>query len=160
MAEKTISLKLNEVRSTPNGFRRFEYNPNVIHNKGMCEVEVLDDSLLQYSEPSCTDQEAYRVTLASMRGILSNQGMFGSPNTGSYSIPAGKEYNPDLDFSYLRRKDLTIVDIDNYISNMKANLEKYDGELKLEIENALKEAESIKADKVSKQSDNSDTDSE
>lgn len=158
MAEKAIQLKVNEVLKSKNGFRRYEYNPNVIHNKGMCEVEVVDDSFLQYTQPSVTDKEAYRVTLASMRGILDSNGMFGSSNVGQYSLQDG-EYKPELDFSFLRRKDLTIVDIDNYIADMKAKLEQYDGELKLEIEKTLAEAQKVK-ETVKKESDSKDSDSE
>ena len=64
MAEKEIKLKVNEVLKSKNGFRRYEYNPNFIHDKGMREVEVVDDSILQYTEPSVTDKESYRVTLS------------------------------------------------------------------------------------------------
>lgn len=160
MAEKEIKLKLklNEVIKSKKGFRRYEYNPNVIHNKGMCEVEVVDDSTPQYTEPSVTDREAYRVTLASMRGLLDSNGMFGSSNVGQYSLPDGV-YHPELDFSYLRRKDLTIVDIDNYIADMKLNLEKYDGDLKLEIEKTLAEAEKVK-ETVKKEAESKESDSD
>lgn len=150
-----VKLKVNEVLKSKNGFRRYEYNPNVIHDKGMREVEVVDDSFLQYTQPSVTDKEAYRVTLASMRGILDSNGMFGSSNVGQYSLHDG-EYKPELDFSYLRRKDLTIVDIDNYIADLKAKLEQYDGELKLEIEKTLAEAEEAK-EAVSKESESKDS---
>ena len=121
---------------------KYFYNPNVIHNKGMCDFLPVDESISQYTEPSVTDKESYRLTLASIRGFLSNP--VGTAQKGVYSIPAGKNYNPDLDFSYLNRKDLTIVDIDNYISRMKSALENADKELKLQIEEAIAEAESRK----------------
>ena len=121
---------------------KYFYNFNVIHNKGMNTYIPIDESTEQYSEPSVTDKESYRLTLASIRGFLSNP--VGTAQKGVYSIPAGKNYDPNLDFSFLNRKDLTIVDIDNYISRMKAALENSDNELKLQIEEAIAEAESRK----------------
>lgn len=96
-------------------------------------------------EPSKTDKEAYRVTLASMRGTLASN--LGSSNVGSYSIPAGEEYDPRFDFSYLNRPDLTIVDLDNYITSMKESLENYDSNLKAQIEEQIQKAESMLDDK-------------
>lgn len=63
--------------------KRFEYRPNQIHSPGLCEVVITDDSAGIYTEPSCTDKESYRVTLASMRGMI---GKFGSSNVGQYSL--------------------------------------------------------------------------
>lgn len=147
MKEKIVKLK--------SGFKRVEYNPNYIHNSGMSEVHVTDDMDCIYTLPSKTDKEAYRVTLASVRGML-DKGMFGGLNESSYSLQDGV-YNPDLDFSYLRRKDLTIVDIDNYIKTMESNLVKFDGDLKERIEETIAEAKVLKDD-VSKEtsSDNSE----
>ena len=121
--------------------KRFEYNPNVIHNKGMYEVIIYDDSSSQYTDKSVTDKESYRITLANMRSFLQNPR--GSSNVGSYSIPAGKNYDPDFDFSYLNRKDLTIVDITNYINTYKANLENYDAEMKIKIQEQLDKADEL-----------------
>ena len=50
--------------------KRVEYNPDVIFNHGMREVIITDDSKGIYEKPSLTDKEAYRVTLASMRGDI------------------------------------------------------------------------------------------
>lgn len=91
------------------------------------------------SEPSVTDKEAYRVTLASLRGELA-QGS-GRPDVGSYSLKAGEEYNPDTDFSFLNRKDITIVEIDDYIRVMKRQLEEADSELSEQIKTELASAE-------------------
>lgn len=91
------------------------------------------------TEESVTDKEAYRVNLATLRGQLASGS--GSPIVGSYSIPAGKEYDKRFDFSYLNRPDVTIVELDNYIENMKANLEHYDNDLKLQIQDEIKQAE-------------------
>lgn len=102
---------------------------------------------------SITDKESYRVTLASLRGELA-QGV-GSPSFGSYSIPAGKEYDPNTDFSYLNRPDLTIVEIQDYIDNFRSNLENYDSELKVKIQEEITKAEEKKKEleKVDKNQD-------
>lgn len=94
------------------------------------------------TEPSVTDKEAYRVTLASLRGEIA-QGS-GRPDVGSYSLKAGEEYNPNLDFSFLNRKDLTIVEIDDYMKVMKRQLEEADSELSVRIEKELASAEKKK----------------
>lgn len=91
------------------------------------------------SEPSVTDKEAYRVTLASLRGELA-QGS-GNPKVGSYSLKEGQEYDPKTDFSFLNRKDLTIVELDEYIKVMKENLNDFDGKLNTEIEEQLAKAQ-------------------
>ena len=93
-------------------------------------------------EPSVTDKEAYRVTLASLRGELA-QGS-GKIDVGQYSIPAGKEYDPRFDFSFLNRKDLTIVELDDHIKIMKRQLEEADSELSERIQAELANAESKK----------------
>lgn len=104
------------------------------------------------SEPSVTDKEAYRVTLASLRGELA-QGS-GRPDVGLYSIKAGEEYNPDTDFSFLNRKDITIVEIDDYIRVMKRRLEEADSELskqiKTELASAEKKRQTLEKDTVNK----------
>ena len=91
-------------------------------------------------EPSITDKEAYRVSLASLRGELA-QGT-GKIDVGQYSIPAGKEYDPRFDFSFLNRKDLTIVELDDHIKLMKRQLEEADSELSDRIKAELANAES------------------
>lgn len=91
------------------------------------------------TEPSVTDKEAYRVTLASLRGELA-QGA-GKIDVGSYSLKAGEEYDPSRDFSFLNRKDLTIVELDEAIATMKQQLEKADAQLEVRIKNELANAE-------------------
>lgn len=103
------------------------------------------------TEPSVTDKEAYRVTLASLRGELA-QGS-GKIDAGQYSIPAGKEYDPNFDFSFLNRKDLTVVELDNYIKIMKRQLEEADNELSERIEAELANAESKKQSLENEQKD-------
>lgn len=104
------------------------------------------------TEPSVTDKEAYRLTLASLRGQIA-QGT-GKIDVGSYSLKPGEEYNPKLDFSFLNRKDLTIVELDNYTKRLKAELEDSDIELsekiKAELANAEKKREVLVKDTVDK----------
>lgn len=88
--------------------------------------------------PSVTDKEAYRVTLASLRGQLA-QGT-GKIDVGSYSLKAGEEYDPAKDFSFLNRPDLTIVELDEKIALMTKYQQKYDGELKEEMDRQLAQA--------------------
>lgn len=100
-----------------------------------CELE-------KFPFDSVTDKEAYRVTLASMRGSLASG--LGSPTAGSYSIPAGKEYNPNEDLSFLNRPDITIVMLDNYIKEFESRLKSADADLKVQIENELAQAKAKK----------------
>lgn len=101
------------------------------------------------TEKSLTDKEAFRVSLASLRGTLSAQGM-GSPTVGSYSLEAGKEYDSDFDFSYLNRPDITLVELHEFIENTRENLEKYNSDLQIKIKKELAEAE-IKAKAMEKE---------
>lgn len=94
------------------------------------------------TEPSVTDKEAYRLTLASLRGEIA-QGN-GKIDVGSYSIKAGEKYDPNKDFSFLNRKDLTIVELDDYIKIMKRKLEEADEELEVQIKEELAKAEKTK----------------
>ena len=103
------------------------------------------------TEPSVTDKEAYRVTLASLRGELA-QGS-GKIDVGQYSIPAGKEYDPNFDFSFLNRKDLTIVELDDHIKIMKRQLEEADSELSERIKAELANAENKKQSLENEQKD-------
>lgn len=106
-----------------------------------CDDKFVDAplELFKSHDPSVTDKEVYRLTLASLRGELA-QGS-GRPDVGSYSLKAGEEYNPDLDFSFLNRKDLTIVQLDEFIKDTRERLEKYDIALTSEIETQLAKAE-------------------
>lgn len=100
-----------------------------------CELE-------KFPFDSVTDKEAYRITLASMRGSLA-QGS-GSPTVGSYSIPAGESYDPHNDFSFLNRPDLSIVMIDDYIKDFESRLKSADNELKVQIEQEIASAKAKK----------------
>lgn len=105
-------------------------------------------------EPSVTDKEAYRVSLASLRGELAQSS--GKIDVGQYSIPAGKEYDPKFDFSFLNRKDLTIVELDDHIKVMKRQLEEADSELSERIKAELANAESKKQTLENEQTNSND----
>ena len=91
------------------------------------------------TEPSVTDKEAYRITLASLRGEIAQAA--GGSDVGSYSLKPGEEYDFKKDFSFLNRKDLTIVELDDYIKVMRRHLEEEDTELSEQIKAELAAAE-------------------
>lgn len=93
------------------------------------------------NDDSITDKEAFAINFASERGDMSS---LGASREGVYSIPAGKPYDPNNDFSYLNRPDITLVDLDNYIESFKERLEHADNALKASLENELKNLESKK----------------
>lgn len=129
MNEKTDSISF-AMRWRPD----FRYTDNK-------RLEIKTD-LFKSTEPSVTDKEAYRLTLASLRGQIA-QGM-GKIDVGSYSLKAGEEYDPRKDFSFLNRKDITIVELDDYIKVMKRHLEEADAELEVKIKDTIAEAEKKK----------------
>lgn len=94
------------------------------------------------TEPSATDKEAYRLTLASLRGELASGS--GQMDVGSYSLKPGEEYDPNKDFSFLNRKDLTIVELDEYIAHYKKMIEDYDESLTQDVKKQLAKAEKMK----------------
>lgn len=132
-----MDKKENSVNYTKRFKPDYAYHENKFVNVSLSNFKSTQESI--------TDKEAYRVNLATLRGQLASGS--GSPTVGSYSIPAGKEYDKRFDFSYLNRPDVTIVELDNFIENMKSNLESYDSELKLQIQDEIKQAE-IKAEKM------------
>lgn len=122
------------------------------------KFESISLSGFKSTEDSLTDKESYRLTLASLRGQLASGS--GSPTVGQYSIPSGKQYNPDFDFSYLNRPDITLVELHEFIEERTALLEKYDGDLRLQIQeqvaNAQKKAEEMQKAEVLKAEKKSD----
>lgn len=125
----------------------FRYREDKRVDVELNNCKILDDSV--------TDKESYRVTLASLRGSLSAQGM-GSPTVGSYSIPAGQDYDPRTDFSFLNRPDLTVVQLDEYIDDFKKRLESADDALAQRIKEELAVVEAKKSDLVQKKENDSE----
>lgn len=107
------------------------------------------------NDESITDKEAYAINFASERGDIAS---IGASRTGIYSIKEGEKYDPQNDFSFLNRPDLTLVDLDQYIQDFKFRLENSDENLKNKLTEELKNLQD-KRDELSKQSENSDTDS-
>ena len=140
-------LNRNDFNEKPNYSMRWHPDFRYLSNK---KVNIPLKPFEQV-EPSVTDKEAYRVTLASLRGELA-QGS-GKIDVGQYSIPAGKEYDPRFDFSFLNRKDLTIVELDDHIKLMKRQLEEADSELSDRIKLELANAESKKQSLENEQKD-------
>lgn len=96
------------------------------------------------TEKSLTDKEKYRVNLASLRGQLASG--LGSPTVGSYSLKAGEDYDPDNDFSFLNRPDLSLVELHEFIERKKAELEEFDSNLSSKIKEELDVAQSKLSD--------------
>lgn len=112
------------------------------------KLDVVSSRLFSSSDESVTDQDACRVSLASTSGdIASLQGASGT--VGQYSLKPGQDYDPSSDFSYLYRKDLTVVDVDNIINSFKERLETSDAELRSIIEREIESLEAAKAKDVS-----------
>lgn len=90
-------------------------------------------------DDSITDKEAFAINFASERGDMS---ALGASRQGVYSIPAGKDYDPQNDFSYLNRPDISLVDLDSYIETFKRQLENADESLNSQIKNELETLQS------------------
>ena len=97
--------------------------------KNQVEIEIRKDEFGN----SVTDKESYRLSLAGKRGSVSN---LGSSNPGWYMFPDGK-YDHDKDFSHFYRKDLSIVEIDNYIKNMTEAQKNADEKLASDIQEQI-----------------------
>lgn len=103
---------------------------------------------------SVTDKESYRLSLAGKRGSIGT----GSTTTGWYMFPDGK-YDHNADFSYFYRKDLSIVDIDNYINNMTEAQQNADKKLAAEIQKQIDLANSKKEELSGSQPDKTESSS-
>lgn len=106
------------------------------------------------TQESVTDKEAYAINFASERGDVAS---LGASRQGVYSINPGEKYDPQKDFSYLNRPDITLVDLDEYIEAFKAKLENSDEQLKNQLTEELKTLQD-KRDNLINQMDNSKTD--
>lgn len=93
---------------------------------------------------SITDKESYRLNLASARGAIS--ALTPEQKKNNYLFPDGK-YDKSLDISHILRKDLTLVEIDDYIQRCKDNREFADEKLESYLNSTIEKLES-KRDKV------------
>lgn len=124
--------------------KRYPPNNRYINGafKDQVEIPIRKD---EFGE-SVVDKESYRLSLTTRRGAIGN----GSNYVGQYMFTDGK-YDPNLDFSYVMRKDLSIVEIDRYIENLTKQREAADENLKQTIDQQLANAEKLKAEKQVKE---------
>lgn len=130
------------------------YPPNSRFNFGAFKDQVTVPIIIDDFGNSVTDKESYRLSLASKRGSISTIG--GSYQQGQYMFENGK-YDSLKDFSFALRKDLSIVEIDEYIDSMRERLETADAELSKQIQTEISKAEAAKADISKKQENNSES---
>ena len=133
----------------------FRYPPcsmslSLQNTKKTIEVEIVPEDF----GDSITDKESYRLSLASMRGDMASLG--GSGNVGQYMFEDGK-YDIHKDFSYILRKDLSIVEIDEYTERLKKQLEAADESLKNQIESEIKALNEKKEDIIQAKENKTDS---
>lgn len=128
----------------------FRYPPNNRFINGAWKNQVEEPIIKDDFGESITDKESYRLSLASKRGAIGN----GSSQSGWYMFPDGN-YDPNKDFSYIMRQDLSVVDIDRYIEQLQIKLESSDESLKAEIQEQLDAATAYKENNA-KQSSSDD----
>lgn len=117
----------------------FRYQPNNRFINGAWKNQEEQKIVKDNFGVSVTDKESYRLSLASKRGAIGS----GSAQSGWYMFQDGK-YNPQKDFSYILRQDLSIVDIDRYIEQLTNKLQSSDKELRAEIQEQLDAAQAYK----------------
>lgn len=123
-----------KIVDTGNPFLR-RYSPNTRYTLGAFKEQTLINVRKDNFGESVVDKESYRLSLTTKRGSIGT----GSSPVGRYMFQDGK-YNPDSDFSYIMRKDLSIVQIDNYIANKEQELKKADESLKTQIQYEIEQA--------------------
>lgn len=132
----------------------FRYPPNNRFIKGDFSKQVEIKIRVESFGDSVTDKESYRLSLTSKRGTMGS----GTASTGWYMFPDGK-YDHDKDFSYFYRKDLSIVDIDNYINNMTEAQKNADKELAAQIQEQIEAAQAKKEEIQAIKDNTANTDS-
>ena len=132
----------------------YRYPPNNRFIQGDFKKQVETKVRIETFGESVTDKESYRLSLTSKRGAMGS----GTTSTGWYMFPDGK-YDHDKDFSYFYRKDLSIVDIDNYINNMTEAQKNADTELAAQIQEQIEAAQAKKEEIKANQDTTVNTDS-
>lgn len=132
----------------------FRYSPNCRFLFGAFKTQSMVPVRKDDFGESITDKEAYRLALASSRGSIASGG---TSRTGVYMFENGV-YDESKDFSYIMRKDLTIVELDSYIKQKTEELKNADGDLAKQIEKELSELqyakENLKDDESKENKDN------
>lgn len=135
----------NEIKSETNTnlLRRYPANYEFDYGEGFHAQTVPSQKKLRV-HPSITDKESYRLQLASMRGAMAS--LTPERQKGMYMFQDGK-YDPSKDISHILRKDLSIVEIDEYIRSAQDSLNTVDKEttaqVKAEIEQLNAKREEI-----------------
>lgn len=130
----------------------FRYPPN--HRfKGAISKQVQFERNIERFGKSITDKETYRLNLVSKPGSIASG--LGSANTGWYMFPDGK-YSLDKDFSHVMRKDLSIVEIDDYIKKMTEERKAADEHLKAYIDTQIELAKEAKEQAKDKENSSPD----
>lgn len=150
MAESKKNEIKNEVNT--NLLRRFPANYEFDYGNGF-HAQVVPPMKKLRVHPSITDKESYRLQLASIRGAMS--ALTPERQKGTYSFSDGV-YDPHKDISHILRKDLSIVEIDEYIRATRESLEATDSTLQNEVKENLvqlekKREEVLKAEKSTKE---------
>lgn len=134
----------------------FRYPPNTRFSVGAFSKQNLVTLKPINFGDSVTDKESYRLSLVGKTGSITS---LGQSQQGWYMFPDGK-YSLDKDFSHVMRKDLSIVEIDDYIKNMAEAQKSADKHLQVEIEKQLQKAYEAKKNLESKSDDNGGNSSE
>lgn len=113
--------------------RRYSPNHRFLNGAFKNQTLVKEEPVI-YGE-SITDKESYRLSLASARGSRVN---LGSGSKGEYMYKDGN-YNSSLDYSFIFKPGLSIVEIDCYIKGLKERLKASDEELKADIQQQIDE---------------------
>lgn len=151
MAKTEIKNEINT-----NYLRRYPANYEFDYGEGFHAQTVPPQKKMRV-HPSITDKESYRLQLVSMRGAMS--ALTPERQKGMYMFEDGK-YDIHKDISHILRKDLSIVEIDEYIRATKESLETSDKALESEIKANIealetKKKETIEAQKATKDSSSS-----
>ena len=128
----------SEVKETSNPFTK-RYAPNTRYTLGAFKEQTIVPVRIDSFGESVVDKESYRLSLTSKRGAIG----YGSATVGRYMFENGK-YNPDSDFSYIMRKDVSIVEIDKYIERKEAELQMADKNLAEQIQYEIDQAKAQK----------------
>lgn len=118
----------------------FRYPPNHRFNGPISKQVQFERNIERFGE-SITDKETFRLNLVSKPGSIAAG--LGSSNVGWYMFQDG-QYSLDQDFSHVMRKDLSIVEIDEYIKRMTEERKLADENLKQYIDQQIELAEQAK----------------
>lgn len=132
----------------------FRYPPNnrFVHGDFSKQIEC-SQNYEDFGE-SITDKESYRLALAGKRGAISS--LTPNQNKGWYMFEDGV-YDIHKDFSTIMRKDLSIVDIENYEKILQRKLEESDEILKEDIQSQLSELQKKKESVINKTEPNNNS---